>query len=278
MDAAFDHGGLMDRVYRRQRHIYDATRKYYLLGRDPMIAGLLPPAGGAVLEIGCGTGRNLVKAASRYPQASFFGIDISSEMLATAGAAVAGAGLQGRIRLAQADAAGFDPAKVFGRQGFDRVFVSYALSMIPGWERVLADAIRMLAPGGELHVVDFGDLGRLPRICRPVLYQWLRWHHVSPRLDLFKTGARLARGYGCAFEERRLHRGFAWIAVIRRPGAALSGQADSDRNFSTIASPMPAVPTSVMPGDMMSRVRLPSSSTAEIATSSRSASATMLKE
>jgi len=37
MTAAFDHADLMDRVYRRQRHLYDATRKYYLLGRDPML-------------------------------------------------------------------------------------------------------------------------------------------------------------------------------------------------------------------------------------------------
>ena len=26
---------LMDRIYRRQRHVYDLTRKYYLLGPRP---------------------------------------------------------------------------------------------------------------------------------------------------------------------------------------------------------------------------------------------------
>ena len=31
---------LMDRIYRRQRHIYDASRKFYLLGRDELIAEL----------------------------------------------------------------------------------------------------------------------------------------------------------------------------------------------------------------------------------------------
>jgi hypothetical protein len=31
------HGALMDLIYRRQRHIYDATRKYYLFGRDTLI-------------------------------------------------------------------------------------------------------------------------------------------------------------------------------------------------------------------------------------------------
>ena len=34
-------------MYRRQRHIYDLTRKFYLLGRDELIAELAPPPGGA---------------------------------------------------------------------------------------------------------------------------------------------------------------------------------------------------------------------------------------
>ena len=48
--GAADASGAMDRMYRRQRHIYDLTRKFYLLGRDELIAGLKPPPGGAVLE------------------------------------------------------------------------------------------------------------------------------------------------------------------------------------------------------------------------------------
>jgi S-adenosylmethionine-diacylgycerolhomoserine-N-methlytransferase len=42
----------MNRMYRRQRYIYDGTRRYYLLGRDRLIAGLQPAAGATVLEIG----------------------------------------------------------------------------------------------------------------------------------------------------------------------------------------------------------------------------------
>ena len=51
--AAGDH---MDAIYRGQRHIYDLTRKYYLLGRDGMIAGLRPSPKSSVLEIGCNSG------------------------------------------------------------------------------------------------------------------------------------------------------------------------------------------------------------------------------
>src|SRR6202043_1677430 len=111
----------MNRMYRWQRHIYDATRRYYLLGRDGMIANLRPAAGANVLEIGCGTGRNLVRAARRYPQARFFGVDVSTEMLASAMAAIARAGLAGRIVLAQADATSANPQILFAVPAFDEV-------------------------------------------------------------------------------------------------------------------------------------------------------------
>ena len=88
---------LMDRMYRHQRHFYDLTRKYYLPGRDRLIEGLSPPRGGRVLEVGCGTARNLVLAARAWPAARFFGIDVSSEMLVTARQRVQRGGLSGRI-------------------------------------------------------------------------------------------------------------------------------------------------------------------------------------
>ena len=74
-------GASMDRIYRHQRHVYDLTRRYYLFGRDRLLRELQPPPGGRVLEIGCGTARNLLAAHDLYPTARLFGIDISREML-----------------------------------------------------------------------------------------------------------------------------------------------------------------------------------------------------
>lgn len=212
--AVGGHRDLMDGVYRHQRHIYDLTRKYYLLGRDPMIAGLKPPRGGTVLEIGCGTGRNLIKAARLYPDARFFGIDISDAMLETARKAVAAARLDGRVHLAQADAAAFDPAALFGVERFDRVFISYAVSMIPPWQAVVEQAAAILAPGGALHIVDFGDLDGLPSVSRALLYRWLTWFHVTPRADLFEHSGQVAERLGMRSRRIRLYNGFAWISVI----------------------------------------------------------------
>ncbi|HKT76710.1 MAG TPA: class I SAM-dependent methyltransferase, partial [Sphingobium sp.] len=156
------HDRLMDSVYRHQRHIYDLSRKYYLLGRDGLIAELAPPRGGAVLEIGCGTGRNLIAVGRAWPEARLYGVDISEAMRETARKAVAKAGMADRVTLAQADACGFDPAAIFGRAAFERVFISYALSMIPNWEAALGQAARCVADGGRLEVVDFGQQEGLP--------------------------------------------------------------------------------------------------------------------
>src|SRR5687768_1847922 len=127
--ATTSHATAMDRMYRYTRHIYDLTRKPYLLGRDQLIAELGLGAGGSALEIGCGTGRNLIAVARAYPKAELFGLDISEEMLKTAKAAVTLAGFGDRIHLRQGDAAEFAAAAVFGREAFDRVYFSYALSI-----------------------------------------------------------------------------------------------------------------------------------------------------
>jgi S-adenosylmethionine-diacylgycerolhomoserine-N-methlytransferase len=211
--------GLMDRMYRFQRHIYDATRKFYLLGRDGLIAELQPPPGGAVLEIGCGTGRNLIKIAQAYPQARCYGLDVSEEMLRTARQQVARAGLSDRITLVQADATNFDPQTLFGRTAFERVAVSYALSMIPPWREALAQALRVVAPGGSLHIVDFGDQAHLPGPFRALLNRWLVLFDVTPRADLEAVLTDLCAETGAIGGTTQLLRGYSVRAVAIRPPA-----------------------------------------------------------
>ena len=207
---------LMDRIYRRQRHLYDSTRKYYLLGRDRLIERLSPPSGGRVLEIGCGTARNLVAAAGVYPHARFYGIDISAAMIETARAKVARSGLSPRIRLACGDATGFDTQLLFGVPGFSRVFLSYSLSMIPQWRVALAQSLACLLPGGELHVVDFGDQEQLPPWFRRGLRIWLAQFHVDPRDGLEGELAALEMHAGGLRGFERPYRGYAQYAVFRK--------------------------------------------------------------
>ncbi|MEI9407782.1 class I SAM-dependent methyltransferase [Mesorhizobium salmacidum] len=208
------HADLMDGVYRWQRHIYDLTRKYYLLGRDRLIAGLDVPPGGTVLELGCGTGRNIILAARAYPDARFFGLDISAEMLETAGKAIDREGLSDRVTLARGDATDFDAEALYGVEQFDRIFVSYSLSMIPGWEKTVSAALAALAPTGSLHIVDFGQQEGLPGWFRTLLRGWLKKFHVTPRESLRDVLESEAERTGATFRFRTLYRGYAWLAVI----------------------------------------------------------------
>ena len=207
---------VMNRTYRHQRHIYDFTRKYYLLGRDRMIAEIDARDGARVLEIGCGTGRNLIVAARKYPGARCFGIDVSTEMLNSAIRAISRAGLAARVRVAHGDATRFDPGPLFGTAQFDRIFISYSLSMIPQWRDVIDTAVSLLAPNGELRIIDFGGQERLPGAFRRLLRRWLAAFHVSPCDDLEATLKARATATGAPLAFERPYRGYAQYAVLRR--------------------------------------------------------------
>lgn len=211
------HAVLMDGVYRHQRHIYDLTRKYYLLGRDSMIDGLAVPEGGSALELGCGTGRNLVRTACRYPGAWLAGLDISTEMLATADVVLRRTGLANKVALARGDATDFDAGALFGRPAFDRVFLSYALSMIPDWQGAIAAGLAALKPGGSLHIVDFGGQERLPRWFRAALRAWLARFHVAPRDSLRDVLESECRRTGATLRFDSIFRGYAVMAVVTLP-------------------------------------------------------------
>ncbi len=216
MQAAATAAEKMDAIYRRQRYIYDATRRYYLLGRDRLIGGLKPPLGGAVLEVGCGTARNLIRAAKRYPDARFYGLDISEAMLKSARTSVSRHGLRARVVLGQGDATAFQPSALFGRDGFDRVYISYSLSMIPAWEDAAKHAMAQLAPHGELHIVDFGDFARYPALLRRAQLAWLRRFSVAPIPGMQGKIASLAEEAGLAATAECLYGGYSIQMCLRR--------------------------------------------------------------
>lgn len=211
----------MDRMYRWQLAFYDLTRKPYLLGRDRLIAELVPPFGSSVLEIGCGTGRNLIAAARRWPHVRLYGYDVSGVMVAHAGRSVQRAGLGHRIALAQGDASYFDPRQAFDAPRFERIYFSYVLSMIPPWREALDAAAALLEPGGSLHIVDFGDQHNFGAPSRSALNRWLALFHVEPRVDLADELGKIAETRDLRMKIEQLYRGYAVVASLRRPAIPL---------------------------------------------------------
>jgi S-adenosylmethionine-diacylgycerolhomoserine-N-methlytransferase len=161
----------IERYYRVHAGIYDLTRWSFLWGREALVrrvADYLSPV--RILEVGCGTGKNLQHLGRLFPQAQLWGLDLSEDMLAVATKKLYH--LAHRLTLIQAS---YDHP-VEAEPHFDLVVFSYALSMFnPGWEQALAAASRDLITGGAVAVVDFHDSGST------AFKHWMGLNHV--RLD-----------------------------------------------------------------------------------------------
>lgn len=214
-DLTHDHGLAMDRMYRWQRHIYDASRRFYLLGRNEMLSGLGAKPGQSILEIGCGTGRNLALAAKLYPATNLFGIDISNEMLKTAKANLGAAEVEQRVQLAQGDATNFVAQSCFQKRTFDRIYFSYTLSMVPEWQNSIAHALTMLGVHGELHIVDFGQCENWPAPFRRLMFRWLKLFDVNPRQNMQVVLEALAQKHNLKLNFKPSFSGYVWQAVLR---------------------------------------------------------------
>lgn len=105
--------------------------------------------GSRVLEIGCGTGRNLPFLRAEVGDAgTVFGVDISSGMLAKAREQCLLNGWS-NIQLLQQDAAEFRPP-----EPLDGVMFGLSYNTIPHHVAVLQHAWNLLRPGGRLVIMD----------------------------------------------------------------------------------------------------------------------------
>jgi len=162
----------MSRYYAWHSRIYDATRWAFLFDRDAILDDLKLAPGQRVVEIGCGTGRNLEKIIRRVgAQGEALGVDCAAPMIARSACRIQKLGFT-NVRLLDTEY-GRTPVAP-GRA--DAVLMSYSLSMIPAWEAALECAYRELKPGGRIGVVDFCMEERTA--ATKGFSQWMATNHV----------------------------------------------------------------------------------------------------
>ena len=214
VDHSADHARSMDRMYRFTRHVYDASRRYYLFGRDTLLSRMTIRAGDRVLEMGCGTARNLIKLQRLHPHAKLFGLDASQLMLDTAALSLHRRGIQG-VTLRQCLAERMDHQATFAcKEKFDVIFFSYALSMMPTWKEAIDAALASLQPDGRIYIVDFWDQAGYPRWFQWVLRRWLAMFHVHHRPQLHEHLAILSQRSELTVQIEPIGRRYAFIGVI----------------------------------------------------------------
>lgn len=203
----------MDEQYRYQRFVYDLSRKYYLLGRDQILTEIALERGETLLEIGCGTARNLRQLSKHYPNHHLYGLDASQSMLDTGQQKLTP---QHNITLQQGFAQNFSP-EMFGlNKPFEHLLFSYSLSMILPWKEVLEHAWHQLPQGGQLHIVDFADQGKLPRWFQSMLNTWLDWFNVHPNLAVIDELAYISCTQQAQLDIRYIAKRYAVIAHVTK--------------------------------------------------------------
>jgi hypothetical protein len=110
-------------------------------------------AGSRVLEAGCGVGAQTVTLARNSPDAQITSVDLSEQSLGEARFRVTAAGLD-NVQFQQADLY----ALPFADGWFNHVFVCFVLEHLSRADAALAEAKRVLRPGGTLTVIE-GDHG-----------------------------------------------------------------------------------------------------------------------
>jgi SAM-dependent methyltransferase len=182
------------------------------------------PAGGRLLEIGCGTGPLLVAAARRgYTLA---GIDIAFRWLIVAKKRLMEAGMDIPLICACAE------ALPFPEESFDRVMIDSAIEVVADQSRALAEAHRVTAPEGWLFLSTPNrfSLGPDPHLGVPAGGYWpkawlaafaRRQGAVPPKRNLLWAGSlsRLIRDGG--FEPARIDVPRITAAQRRQFGTAI---------------------------------------------------------
>ena len=120
------------------------------------------PAGARVLEIGCGNGRFLSQLRRALPGLEYHGLDLSATLVAALPEWMHGR--QGDMQ-----------SLPYGAAEFDAAFMIESLEHAPDWRAALAEAARVVKPGGRLAVIDKNAecLGQLK------LMPWESWFRVD---------------------------------------------------------------------------------------------------
>jgi len=207
--------GLFTRIAGR----YDVLNRALTFGIDVlwrrralrMLAGAATPA--RILDLAAGTADLSIGAARRFPSARVTGLDLTPAMLEIGRAKVERAGLADRVKLVEGDALSLG----FPDASFDAVTCAFGFRNFPDVARSLAEAARVLRPGGRLLVLELFRMES--RVFARATSLWLRL--AAPLI------ARTAKGdyaYLRASIERTLSAA-DFTAAAERAGFAREGEA-----------------------------------------------------
>ena len=155
--------GLVDAVFDKVAARYDLMNDLmsgglHRLWKEALVAWLTPPrrtrVGYRVLDLAGGTGDVAFRIGERSPQAEILVADVNPEMLAVGRRKAAASDMAERIEFLEANAEELPLAN--GR--FDAVTIAFGIRNVPRIDRALAEAFRVLKPGGRFLCLEFSTV------------------------------------------------------------------------------------------------------------------------
>ena len=180
--------------------------------RDKGIALLDPGPGECILEIGCGTGHNLVRLAREVgPTGHVVGIDIAENMVALARQLLESEHLDDRAVVECGDAESLP----YETETIDGILMTFTLELfaVADMDVVLSECYRVLRPGGRLVVVGISKEGRQGFLIKT--FEWTH-RHFPNLMDCRPIFVRRAvEEAGFAVEKAVVDRMWVPVEIVR---------------------------------------------------------------
>ncbi len=175
------------------------------------------PADGTVhevLELGCSIGQATTALKERFPEATVCGLDVALPMLRYAHLRATDRGIDVHFRQGLAEATGLESGR------FDAVLAFILFHEVPErlFEPIIAEAFRLLRPGGTFTIVDAPNGDAFPAANR-VWMQFDAEHNCEPYSQAFVSAdlPALLERQGFRILERGPTPGFLWYTQCERP-------------------------------------------------------------
>jgi len=190
--AEDEKAGLVHGVFSNVASKYDVMNDLmsggvHRLWKDAMMDWLAPRDGQRLLDVAGGTGDIAFRFLKRAPRASAVVLDLTESMLDAGRARAEAEAMSDRLDWMVGDAM----ALPFEDASFDRYTISFGIRNVTRPEDALAEAFRVLRPGGRLLVLEFS---RMPNASLQWVYDRYSYN-VIPAMGQVVAGDRESYQY-----------------------------------------------------------------------------------
>lgn len=172
--------------FQRKQNLFDCwapnydillTTPFYQAVHQRMLSYSEFPQDAHILDLGCGTGKLLMRLGKFYPQLTGVGLDLSPKMIEQAKAKN---NYSDRLNFMVGNA----EEQPFEDNTFDAVFNTISFLHYPHPEKVLAEVYRVLKPGGNFYLADYGEGELLPCLNLPMSPGGLNFYSRTERTQM----------------------------------------------------------------------------------------------